>query len=337
MLRILQPKFFEHQDTALTWTSVDCPDHFGRTVVVTGASSGLGAASAEMLAARGARVVLAVRDEAKGEVVRARILALHPRAEVAVLLVDLADLASIRVFAARLNAEERAIDVLINNAGLGAQPRRAVTIDGFERQFGTNHLGAFALTGLLLPSLLKAAAPRVIAVASIAHRQGEIDFADLQGARRYRGLKAYRQSKLANLIFAIELDRRVRAAHGRLVSVAAHPGLSSTGFFAAMGYPKPITAAIEAGIRIMGQDAVNGALPLVYAATMPDVRGGDYWGPAGRLEFRGPPARAAIAPRAHDATVAARLWEVSERLTGVDFDALAHGNAASEPKSSASA
>ena len=306
----------------MAWSTASIPDQTGRTAVVTGASSGLGAEATEILAARGARVIMAVRNEAKGETVRARVLARHPRADLAVSLVDMADLASIKAFAERFNATGRALDILINNAGLGLQSKRAVTVDGFERQFETNHLGPFALTALLLPSLLKAPAPRVVAVASIAHRDGRIDFDDLQGARRYGGLKAYRQSKLANLLFAFELDRRARAAGSRLVSVAAHPGVSSTGFFTAIGYPKPVDAVANALIRVFGQDAERGSWPLVYAATMPDVAGGQYWGPDGFREIRGLPAPAVVEPHARDAAVAARLWSESERLTGITYAAL---------------
>ena len=306
----------------MAWTTASLPDQTGRAMVITGASSGIGEAASLILAARGAHVIMAVRNKAKGEAVRARILKQAPKASISLSLVDMADLASVRAFAERTNAEERPIDVLINNAGLGMQPRRAVTVDGYERQFETNHLGAFALTSLLLPSLLKAPAPRVVAVASIAHRHGTIDFADLQGERRYSGMKAYNQSKLADLMFALELDRRAQAAHSPLISVAAHPGVSSTGFFAAIGYPKIVEAGAGLLISLFGQDAIRGSWPLVYAATMPDVRGGDYWGPDGFRETRGLPAPAAIAARARDQSVAARLWSESERLTGVTFGSL---------------
>ncbi len=306
----------------MAWTTASLPDQTGRTAVITGASSGLGAAAAEIFVGKGARVIMAVRNAAKAEAVRARILAQHPRGDLAISVVDMADLASIRAFADRTNAADQAVDVLINNAGLGLQSKRAVTVDGLERQFETNHLGPFALTGLLLPSLLKAPAPRVVAVASIAHRTGRIDFDDLQGTRRYGGLKAYRQSKLANVLFALELDRRARAAGSRLVSVAAHPGVSSTGFFAAIGFPKPVEAVANALIGVFGQDAERGSWPLVYAAAMPDVAGGQYWGPNGPGEIRGLPAPAAVAAPGRNEAVAAQLWRESERLTGVTYAAL---------------
>ena len=303
------------------WTVSSIPDQTGLVAIVTGASNGLGLEVAEALAGRGAHVVLAVRDAARGETARRRILARYPKAEVAVSIVDLADLASIRAFADRETARP-AIDLLVNNAGLGMQPERATTADGFERQFGTNHLGAFALTGLLLPALLRSPAPRVVAVASIAHRTGRIDFDDLQGAVRYAGGKAYNQSKLSNLLFALELDRRARRAGSRLVSVAAHPGVATTGFLAAAQLPGWQPKVADFAVGLIGQDAVAGAAPLLYAATMPDVKGGQYWGPDGILEMRGRPTPAKLAAQARDAGAASRLWSVSEALTGVRFGAL---------------
>ena len=301
------------------WTAADMPDQTGRTVVVTGASSGIGLEAAEAFAAKGAQVVLAVRSQSRGDAVRARLAARHPRADLRVSLLDLADLGSVRAFAARLIAEARPLDVLLNNAGLGLQPARALTVDGFERQFGTNHLGHFALTGLLLPLLSGAPAPRVVTISSIAHRRGRIDFNDLQGARRYSGLKAYGQSKLANLIFAFELDRRARAAGFRLTSVAAHPGVARTGFVAGASQPPLREGLFHLFMRIVGQDAKTGALPGLYAASMPDVRSGQYWGSDGFFEFRGPPSLAAVSHQARDLVVASRLWSVSEELTGVTY------------------
>ncbi len=302
------------------WSLQQIPSLTGKTAVVTGASSGIGAAAADVLAARGAKVVLAVRNESKGDTVRAGIQRRHPAGEVVVEIVDMADLASIRAFASRLGSAT--IDILLNNAGLGMQPVRATTRDGFERQFGTNHLGHFALTGLLLPALLRAAAPRVVAISSVAHRAGRIDFDDLQGERAYKGGKAYNQSKLANLMFALELDRRARAAGSRLVSVAAHPGVSQTNFMTATNMPAYQQAIAQGLIRFLGQNSDKGALPGLYAATMPDVKGGQYWGPDGLLEFRGAPKIAQIASRARDRSLQARLWTVSEQLTGVTYGPL---------------
>ena len=202
------------------------------------------------------------------------------------------------------------------------QPARASTADGFERQFGTNHLGPFALTGLLLPALLRSKASRVVAVASIAHRGGKIDFPDLQGEAKYAGGKAYNQSKLANILFARELDRRARLVGAPLVSVVAHPGVSTTGFLDAAQMGTVQTHLANFVVGIIGQDAAAGAEPLIYAATMPDVVGGQYWGPDGLLEFRGRPAPAKLSAQAQDMRTAARLWSESERLTGVTYGAL---------------
>ena len=301
------------------WTAAEIPDLTGRIAVVTGASSGIGEAAADALLAKGAEVVLAVRNADKGERVLAAMLRAHPGAKARVMIVDLADLASVREFADKAVRALPHIDILLNNAGLGMQRTRAVTVDGFERQFGTNHLGQFALTSLLLPALLKAPSPRVVSISSLAHRGGTIDFEDLQGAKRYGGGKAYNQSKLANVLFALELDRRAKAAGARLVSVAAHPGVAATGFIAAIGLPGLISTIAEAGMKIAGQSAARGALPGLYAATMPDVKGGDYYGPDGVGEVRGYVKRAALSAQARDPALAASLWSVSEELTGVTY------------------
>jgi NAD(P)-dependent dehydrogenase (short-subunit alcohol dehydrogenase family) len=304
------------------WTIDRIPDQTGRVAIVTGASSGIGAEAAEVLAAKGADVVLAVRDPARGAITRAGILGRNPRARVTVARLDLADLASIRDFAAKTIDTLGRLDILLNNAGLGMQATRAVTSDGFERQFGTNHLGHFALTGLLVPTLARAPAPRVVTIASLAHRRARMNFDDLQGARRYDGGIAYGQSKLANLLFTFELDRRARDARSKLVSVAAHPGVATTGFIAATGMPGYKVAVANAVIRLFGQDTAHGALPGLYAATMPDVQGGQYWGPDGFLEIRGAPALAKVSRAASDREAARRLWAVSEQLTGVTYPAL---------------
>ncbi len=305
------------------WTTNDIPDLSGRTVIITGATSGIGYEAALALAARGAETILAVRDTARGQACASRIRTAHGGAKVSVSALDLASLASVRAFAERTVASLPRLDLLLNNAGLGLQRTRAVTVDGFERQFGTNHLGHFALTGLLVPALLAAPAPRVVTIASVAHRRGRIDFDDLQTERPYDGRKAYGQSKLANLMFALELDRRAREANARLMSVAAHPGVSSTGFIAATGMPGMMVSVATLAIGVLGQSAARGALPGLYAATMPDVNGGQYWGPDGLLEVRGNPALAQVSPQAQDRAVWQRLWSVSEELTGVTFPPLA--------------
>lgn len=305
------------------WTLADMPDQAGRTVVVTGASSGIGAEAALALAGKGAHVVLAVRDQARGDATLARIIKRHPRAQATVSLLDVADLSSVRAFAARMETTVPRIDILLNNAGLGMQSVRAATVDGFERQFGTNHLGHFALTGLLVPALLRAPAPRVVAISSIAHRRGAIDFDDLQGARKYNGSKAYSQSKLANLLFMLELDRRARIVQSRLVSVAAHPGIATSGFIDAIGMPRPAAAAINFSVGLLGNDGARGALPGLYAATMPSVKGGQYFGPDGFMEIRGAPKLGKISTHALDKEAGRKLWAVSEDLTHVVYPPLA--------------
>ena len=298
------------------------PDLSGKQAIVTGATSGLGFETAKALAAKGAHVVLAVRDLGRGDAAAASIRGGQADAKLTVSLLDLASLASVRDFADRMADTLARLDILINNAGLGLQAKRGVTADGFERQFGTNHLGHFALTGQLIPVLLRAPGPRVVTIASIAHRRGAIDFNDLQTERPYSGRRAYGQSKLANLMFALELDRRARQQSSRLLSLAAHPGVATTGFLAATEKPGPIAALGQFAISLLGNSAAVGALPGLYAATVPDVLGGQYWGPDGFKEVRGTPALATLAPQAQDKAVWSRLWTVSEELTGVVYPPL---------------
>jgi NAD(P)-dependent dehydrogenase (short-subunit alcohol dehydrogenase family) len=288
--------------TAVAWTADDLPDQSGRTIIVTGANSGLGEATAGQLAARGARVVLACRNTEKGAAAARRMAG-----DVTVRRLDLADLASVRAFA---DGSDGA-DVLVNNAGVMAIPEKR-TADGFEMQIGTNFLGHFALTLLLLPALTD----RVVTISSPAHRIGRIDLADLNWEHRtYRRWAAYGQSKLADLMFAFELDRRLSADGSAVRSVAAHPGYAATEL-------QFHTEALEhrvmgLGNRLFAQSADDGARPALYAATMPDVRGGDYWGPDGLGEMRGHPKRAGAAKRARDEAVARRLWDLAAQLTGV--------------------
>jgi NAD(P)-dependent dehydrogenase (short-subunit alcohol dehydrogenase family) len=291
------------------WTAADIPDQTGRRVVVTGANSGLGLATARALAHAGASVVAACRNVAKGEQALAG-------SGVSVRALDLADLSSVRAFAA---AWEGPLDVLINNAGVMAPPRRQTTRDGFELQFGTNHLGHFALTGLLLPALLASSSPRVVTLSSTAHRTWRISFDNLQGERHYVGWLAYGQSKLANLMFCFELARRATAAGSSLVSVAAHPGYSATNLqFAG---PSRIEGAVMAvANRVVAQSAEMGALPTLYAATVLDLPSGSFVGPDGLFEGRGYPRVVGAAGRAYDEDAWRRLWEVSESLTGVPFE-----------------
>ena len=315
------------------WTQARIPDLTGRTAVVTGANSGLGLQTATQLAAHGAHVVMASRDQGRATAAATRIREAVPRAELEVRLLDLADLTSVREFASAYAERRVGLDILVNNAGVMAIPHRR-TADGFEMQLGTNHLGHFALTGLLLPSLLARPGARVVTVGSTAASGGRIDFRDLQRERRYGRWSAYAQSKLANLLFALELDRRARAAGASLVSAAAHPGYAATNLQAAaprMEHRRLREAMVALANRLFAQSDVQGALPSLYAATAADVRGGDYFGPDGLFGQRGYPRRVSPPRRARDAETARRLWEVSEELTGVRYEALPPVAAARAP------
>ncbi len=304
------------------WVETHIPPQQGKAVLITGANSGLGFEAARLLAAKGARVILAVRDVTRGERAVAEIRRSVPAADLAVLPLDLASLASIRRAAAEVLRSEERLEVLINNAGVMAIPRR-LTADGFEMQFGVNHLGHFALTGLLLPLLLRTPAARVVTVSSGAHVIGRINFDDLHGERRYHPWAAYAQSKLANLLFAYELQRRLAAAGSKTISVAAHPGYAATNLQRVgpeMSGSKLGMWLMAASNRLLAQSAAMGALPEVYAATSPRVQGGDYIGPDGPLGQRGFPKKVRSSPRSYDLDAAARLWAVSEALTGVRFE-----------------
>jgi NAD(P)-dependent dehydrogenase (short-subunit alcohol dehydrogenase family) len=306
---------------ATKWTVQQIPSQTGKTALVTGANSGIGYQAALELARYGAHVLLACRNAAKGQAALERLKREAPGAAAELVEVDMASLASIRSFATAFAGRGIPLDLLINNAGVMALPKREVTVDGFERQFGTNHLGHFALTGLLLPQLLAAPEPRV--VTSLAHRKGRIDFDNLQSERGYKPLGAYGESKLANILFAKELDRRARAAHSRLISLAVHPGISMTNIMVNGPGTKNLTAIvlrILAPIMIQPDDA--GALPTLYAATSPDAKGGEYIGPDGFQEFKGSPVVVQPRPQALDEAVGKRLWTVSEELTGVVYPAL---------------
>ncbi|MCP2165257.1 oxidoreductase [Goodfellowiella coeruleoviolacea] len=306
------------------WTEAALPDQSGRTVLITGANSGLGLRSAMVLASKGARVLLACRSAERGRRAVERVGAGGGRAEFVQL--DLADLASVRSAAAEVRDRTGdALDVLINNAGVMAPPLGR-TKDGFETQFGVNHLGHAALTWLLMPALRNSAtgAARVVAVSSQAHRFGRLDLADPNfETRRYRGWQAYGQSKLANLLFTRELDRRARAAGLSLVSVAAHPGFAASELAPSMGRNHR-SGLLEQASRVISslvaQPVRQGALPQLYAATAPGVRGGEYYGPDGFGEVRGYPKRVAMSSAATDDHAAARLWELTADLTGVTPD-----------------
>ena len=297
----------------------DIPDQTGRTILVTGANAGLGLESATALAQAGARVLLACRNQETGAAALARVRKAGPNAEHRLIALDLADLSSVRAAAAE--ASTGAIDVLINNAGVMAIPF-ARTRDGFEMQIGTNHLGHFALTDGVLDALLRAPAPRVVTLASIAHRRGSVRVDDLSFDKRaYNRMVAYSQSKLANLLFSSELSRRGAAAG--LLAVAAHPGVAATSLFDSMIPPIPGAKSItQLGLRIVGNSEAAGALSRLYAATMPDVRSDDYLGPNAFNGFRGPVLRSPRARRARDLERAAQLWDKSVELTGATFAAL---------------
>lgn len=297
----------------------------GRVALVTGGNSGLGFEVACGLAARGARLLLPVRSAGRGEAALAALRARYPDAEAELLILDLASLNSVAACAADVASRVGALDLLVNNAGVMALSRRQETADGFEMQFGTNHLGHFALTTRLRP-LLEAASGggTVVTVASLAACKGAIQFDDLQSRRRYSPFGAYQQSKLSNLLFARELARRAGENGWNLHSRAAHPGWSSTSIIAngpASSLPGPVGKAEQvvgtAILRIMGQSAARGAEPLLYAALSPAARDGDYYGPQGAGERRGPPGPAHVPPAAQKISTATRLWDVSERLTGV--------------------
>jgi NAD(P)-dependent dehydrogenase (short-subunit alcohol dehydrogenase family) len=298
------------------WTEADIPDQRGRVAVVTGANTGLGFETARALAAHGASVVLAVRNLDKGKDAADRISTAAPRADVTVRELDLSSLASVRTAAAELTRQYERIDLLINNAGVMYTPA-STTVDGFELQFGTNHLGHFAFTGLLLDRVLAAPDSRVVTVSSIGHRiRARIHFDDLQLRRNYGRVTAYGQAKLANLLFTYELQRRLAARGASTIAVAAHPGGSATELMRNM--PTPLVAASNL-LSPLFQSPAMGALPSLRAATDPRVLGGEYYGPGGLGELRGHPTLVRSSAQSHDVEVARRLWTVSEELTGVRY------------------
>lgn len=298
------------------WTAADIPLLTGRRFVITGANSGLGLRTAFALAAHGAAVTMTARSKEKGEAAVARVKKASGSDDVELALLDLADLSSVRRF-----AEERSepIDVLIDNAGVMAV-REGRTADGFETQFGTNHLGHFALTGLLLPALREGIDPRVVVLSSAAHRAGRIDFDDLQSAQNYGKWKAYGQSKLANLLFAREFARRLMLHGDSLVVASAHPGFATTNLMSSvnsgLGAMRPV---VDRLMRLASQSDAAGALPTLYAATAADVRPDEYFGPDGFMEQKGNPTRVDRTTYAKDDATAQKLWTVSEELTGVTY------------------
>ena len=304
------------------WSEADVPDLSGRTAVVTGASAGLGLQTARVLAARGAHVVLACRDLDKAGHAAGRIAAESPGAGASVVRLDLASQSCVRSAAEEIRARFARLDVLVNNAGVTEDSRRR-TEDGFELTLATNHLGPFALTGLLLDRLTAGA--RIVTVSSISHRNGVIDFSDLQAERHYDPSRAYSQSKLASLLFTYELDRRLRAAGSAVTAIACHPGVVYTDFFAARSRLQRLL--LSPAMRVINfwavQDVRMGALPALRAATDPAARGGEYFGPRRhglrRRFLTGYPAVADSSARSHDEADQARLWQLSVQLTGVSY------------------
>src|SRR5215207_597344 len=295
----------------IRWTAADIPNQAGKTAVVTGANSGIGFHTALELARAGARVVVAVRDEVKGKAAIRRLQAEVPDADLHLDLLDLADLGSVHRFAEQVLDSTGPLDLLVNSAGVMGVPQRLTTRDGFELHFGTNHLGHFALTGLLLPGLLTRPGARVVTVSSLAYEHGQIRFDDLRCERSYGPWSAYSQSKLANLLFAFELDRHARARGLDLVSVAVHPGVSATNLQIAgprLGHQGLLMRCRLFFVRRIGQSAAHGALPSLYAATAPEVVGGGFYGPDGPGQLRGNPTRVLPASGALDEQMAQRLW-----------------------------
>ena len=302
------------------WTEADVPVQRGRTAVVTGANTGLGFETARVLATRGAQVVLACRNLGQAKEAAARILSSRPHpappVDVQAVRLDLASLASVREAAEEIGSAYGPVDLLINNAGVMMTPYRR-TDDGFELQLGVNHLGHFALTGLLLGQMLGRAGSRVITVSSNGHKSGRIDFDDLQSQQRYRRMAAYYQSKLANLMFTYELQRRLAGAEAQTQALAAHPGKARTELTRYLpGWLRLEDLVIE---QPLGQSAAMGALATLRAAADPAARGGEYYGPGGRGELKGYPRLVASTERARDVEAQQRLWQESERLTGVSY------------------
>jgi NAD(P)-dependent dehydrogenase (short-subunit alcohol dehydrogenase family) len=294
------------------WTFHDIPDQTGRIAIVSGANSGIGLETARMLALKGADVVLACRSKDKGDAAVARILAEQPRGKATFAALDLSDLDSVAAFAERFASDHQRLDLLVNNAGVMVPPLGR-TKQGFELQMGTNHLGHFALTARLLPLLESTTGSRVVVVSSTAQSAGRISRDDLNWERRsYRPLAAYGQSKLANMMFALELHRRLSAAGSSVRAVAAHPGWTATELQREVGLARFFNP-------ILAMKPPEGALPTLRAAVDPSAASGSYWGPSRFLELIGPPVPARVPRRARDESTARWLWEESERLTGVTF------------------
>jgi NAD(P)-dependent dehydrogenase (short-subunit alcohol dehydrogenase family) len=303
----------------MSWTINDIPSQAGKLALVTGATGGLGFETARALARAGATVVLTGRNPERGAKALAAIGAEIPRSDISFEILDLAELRSVAAFANRFAERHERIDILVNNAGVMAPPMRQTTPEGFELQFGTNYLSHFALTAQLLPLLMSAPAARVVPLASIAARQGRIDFTNLQSEQRYKPMVAYSQTKLACLMFAFELQRRSDANGWGIVSIAAHPGVARTELVVnGMGDASP-AGLVRRYVPGLFQPVDQGALPTLFAATAPTATPGGYYGPQGFLEMRGDVGVASPPVQALDLAVARKLWDVSENLCGIDF------------------
>jgi len=306
------------------WTTDSMPDLSGKIAVVTGANSGLGYETALGLAQKGAQVIVASRDANKGQEAVRKLQSGRPKGSVSFMQLDLASLAAISGFATNYAKQYKTLDLLINNAGVMHLPYRE-TADGFEMQFGTNHLGHFALTGLLLPTILKTPKARIVTISSGLHHSGHINFDDLNGKQNYNEYKAYSQSKLANLLFTYELQRKLKAHGANAMAVAAHPGYSATNL--QFGAARMTGSALrermmQVANTLLAQSAAMGALPTLMAATSPTLQGGEYIGPKGFQEMRGYPVVVKSNTESNDLSVAQRLWTVSEELTGVKYEPL---------------
>jgi len=300
-----------------TWSNDLIGDIEGKRIIITGGASGIGFSAAEVLASRGAALVLAVRSVAKGEKAAARLRAAHPAADVTVMHLDLGDLASVSKFAAEYAGRFDRLDILINNAGVMVPPY-SKTRDGFELQFGTNHLGHFALTAHLLPLVMATSHSRIVTVSSIAARNAIINFANLDGSHGYNPMTFYRKSKLANLLFGTELQHRLERAGSSTISVLCHPGISVTNLLS-RGSGKETGKIMRSLMSLVAQPAAKGALPTLYAATHPGLRGGEYIGPDGHRNMKGNPVKTDDVSKLFKADLSARLWDVSESLTGVRY------------------
>ncbi len=299
------------------WTPERIGELKGKRIIITGASHGIGFEAARVLASKGADIVMAVRNTEKGEKAASKIATVNGHKPVSVMHLDLADLESVRKFADDFLTRYDRLDVLINNAGVMIPPYKR-TKDGFELQFGTNYLGHYALTALLLPLLQATPLSRVVSLSSIAARRAKIHFDNLDGSKGYSPMKFYRQSKLANLLFALELQNKLERSGSSTISVACHPGISATNLLS-RGSGRETGKLMKMLMRIVAQTAENGALPTLYAATHPDLRGGEFIGPDGPGNTKGYPVLTNDSARLYNPDLAAKLWEVSETLTGVTY------------------